>query len=640
MLAPELQWLPEIKDWRERFSRFANDPDATIAEAIVLSGHKLDFVRVNALDKIIQERWNKVPDHFCGQSIRLALLGSSTLKHLVSSIRIAALRRSMWVDVYEGEYGLYLQELSNPSSCLFAFKPDVIVFAFDAAHIAGRIRVTDTAEDVGSHLEKLSAHLSNCWRLARNAFGCALIQQTILPSFPQLIGENEHRLPGSRAAFVGRANALLRELADTTRVDLVCVDIHVVRDGLMAWRDPALWYRSKQEITPSAAPMYGELVARIVAARAGKSFKALVLDLDNILWGGVIGDDGLDGIVLGQGSALGEGFLAVQEFVLQLSKCGVILAVCSKNDEANALEAFEKLPDMLLRREDIACFVANWEDKASNIRDIAAQLNIGVDSLVFLDDNPFERNLVRQELPSVAVPEIPDDPALIPDTLAAAGYFERVSITREDKERTQLYQSNARREQLRLQDSDTGSYLKSLEMRLVWGRFDKANLARIAQLINKTNQFNLTTRRYVEEEVAACIEDPKVLGLHFRLIDCFGDNGLIAVVIGRSEEFHAIRLDSWLMSCRVLGREVEEATLAVVAAEARRMGAVQLIGEYIPTKKNGMVQRHYENLGFDFLPGDTRDSKRYRLNLSEYRAPELKLILENGEANDGRIRDL
>jgi FkbH-like protein len=633
MSAPELLWLPESEDWRERYSHFAKDPSATIAEGIALAGYRLDFVRVNALDKLIQERWNRIPYEFCGQSIRVALLGSSTLKHLIPSIRIAALRRSMWVEVYEGEYGTYLQELLDPSSRLFSFRPNAIVFAFDGPHLTQGVRVTDTAVEVDRRLDEFGAHISRCWELAQTAFGCSILQQTVLPSFAQLIGENEHLLPGSRAAFVGRANARLRELASAHRVDLVSVDTHAVRDGIMAWRDPALWYRSKQEITPAAAPMYGELVARVLGARAGKSYKALVLDLDNTLWGGVIGDDGLDGIILGKGNALGEGYLAVQEFVQQLSKCGIILAVCSKNDEATALEAFDKLPDMLLRRDDIACFRINWRDKVSNIRDIADALQIGVDSIVLLDDNPFERNFVRQQLPTVAVPEVPNDPALIPDLLAAAGYFENASFTKEDRERSELYQRNARREQLRAQNPDIKTFLNSLKMRLISRRFDRVNESRIAQLINKTNQFNLTSRRYTLEEVGACIGNPNVLALHFRLIDCFGDNGLIAVVVGRREEPLAIRIESWLMSCRVLGRGVEDAVLAAVAVEALRMGAQQLIGEYIPTDRNGIVRNHYTSMGFEELQGGTRDSKRYRLELTEYRAPELNMTLEYGDSD-------
>ncbi len=248
----------------------------------------------------------------------------------------------------------------------------------------------------------------------------------------------------------------------------------------------------------------------------------------------------------------------------------MILAVCSKNDEANALEPFEKHPDMVLRRGDIASFVANWSNKADNIRAIAQELNIGLDSLVFVDDNPFERNLVRQELPMVAVPEVSDDPTGYPVALADAGYFEALSITDEDRERTAQYQGNRARDALKAAVTDLPSYLRGLEMRLVWKRFDKIGLQRIVQLINKTNQFNLTTRRYTDEDIVAVMGDPDAFGLQLRLLDRFGDNGIIAIIIGRLQpDVKDLYIDTWLMSCRVLGRQVEPTTLNLIAAGGR-----------------------------------------------------------------------
>ena len=379
-------------------------------------------------------------------------------------------------------------------------------------------------------------------------------------------------------------------------------------------------------MTPARAPTYGDLVGRIIAARQGRSYKCLVLDLDNTLWGGVIGDDGLDGIVLGQGSAMGEGFTAVQEYARELARRGVILAVSSKNDEANAWEPFDKHPEMTLRRSDIASFRANWQDKASNIRAIAVDLNIGLDSVVFLDDNPFERNLVREELPMVAVPEVPDDdPALVPAVLADAGYFESLGITAEDLERTAQYQKNRAREELRASVTDMDGYLRALQMRMVWNRFDSVGQSRVVQLINKTNQFNLTTRRHTDADVAAIMADPRAFGLQIRLLDRFGDNGIIAIVIGRMTEPGTVTIDTWLMSCRVLGRGVERTTLNLVAAQAYALGAGRLVGEYVPTKKNGMVREHYLKLGFTPLATQADGSSTAVLDLSQF-TPEPTFI--------------
>ena len=594
--APQLHWLPEVPDFRARLSALRQAGDW--GEALRLAGARLDFTRTTALDGAIRQAFSGVPAvDTTTRSMRLAVLGSSTLAHLHAGIRVAALRRGLWLDTYENDYGQYLQELLDQGSGLHHFTPDAVLFAFDAHHVTAGLHAGMDAAEADGVLDDAVARIEQCWRQAAEAFRCIVIQQAVLDVFPALMGGNEQRLPGSRSRMVARLNERLRPLADAAGVDILALDDWARHAGDAAWHDPALWHRSKQEVAPPAAPMYGDLVARLLAARQGRSSKCLVLDLDNTIWGGVIGDDGLDGIVLGQGSALGEGFTAVQEYARDLSRRGVILAVSSKNDEANAVEAFDKHPEMVLRRADIASFQANWTDKASNIRAIAQELNIGLDALVFLDDNPFERTLVREELPMVAVPEVPDDPALVPHVLAAAGYFEAVTLTAEDRERTAQYQDNRARETLRSSVTDLDGYLQSLEMRLLWRRFDSVGLQRTVQLINKTNQFNLTTRRVTEEQVLAIMGDEHAFGLQLRLLDRFGDNGVIAIVIGRRQAEDLV-IDTWLMSCRVLGRKVEQATLDLVAGEAQRMGCARLIGEYIPTAKNGMVRDHYAKLGF------------------------------------------
>ncbi len=332
----------------------------------------------------------------------------------------------------------------------------------------------------------------------------------------------------------------------------------------------------------------------------------------------MIGDDGMEGIALGQGSPLGEAYVAFQDYCRELTRRGIILAVCSKNDESNAVEPFEKHPEMVLRRGDIASFVANWSDKAGNIRAIAEELNIGLDSLVFIDDNPFERNLVRQELPMVAVPEVSDDPVGYPVALSDAGYFEGLSVTDEDRERTSQYQGNKARDALKASATDLPAYLRGLEMELIVKPFDRIGLQRIVQLINKSNQFNLTTRRYTDEDVLAVMGDPEAFGLQLRLLDRFGDNGVIAIIIGRLQETKDLLIDTWLMSCRVLGRQVEPTTLNLIAEQAKKLGAKRVVGEYIPTKKNGMVKDHYARLGFTVAATNDTGGSRNLLDLAEF----------------------
>jgi FkbH-like protein len=633
-LGPTLHWLPEAPDWRSRLKTLRAAPPGSAEAwelAVALANTRLDFVATNALDQAVQALFAAGPPPGLGtRPVRLAILASATVTHLHAAIRVAALRRRIWLTTYENDYGQYWQELLDPASALHGFAPNAVLLALDAHHLTSGIDAGLDAAGAEAAVEAVVERLRECWRLAAAACRGPVLQQSVLDVFPALLGGNEQRLPGSRAAAVARLNARLREAADAAGVDLVAVDQRAARDGIGAWHSAPLWHRSKQEIAVPAAPLYGDLVGRLLAARQGLSRKCLVLDLDDTLWGGVIGDDGMDGLALGQGSALGEAFVAVQDYARALSRRGIILAVCSKNDEANALEPFDRHPEMLLKRGDIACFMANWDAKPDNLRRIAEALNIGIDSLVFLDDNPFERDLVRRALPMVAVPELPEEPALYPFVLADAGYFEGVAVTAEDRARSGQYQGNQAREALKASAIDLDSYLRGLEMRLLWRRFDRLGLQRIVQLVNKTNQFNLMTRRYTEDEVAAVMDDSRAIGLQLRLVDRFGDNGIIAILIGRMTSDDDMLIDSWLMSCRVLGRQVEQTTLNLLAAEARRMDARRLVGEYRPTKKNSMVREHYARLGFTTAHTAEDGGSRSILDLGAYVAPPSFIDVQEG----------
>jgi FkbH-like protein len=618
----DLHWLPTHPDWRQRLRSLHTDPATAWDNAVALANVRLNFVLTNALDEAVRRIFPTGPETLSTKKVRLAVLGSSTLAHLLPGIRIAGLRRGIWIDTYENDYGQYLQELSDTDSPLHAFKPTAVLVALDAYHLTAGVTSGMDAASVEAALTEMQDRIKEIWHLASDAFRCPIIQQAALPLHLPLLGNNEHRLPGSRSWFLTRLNTALRTMAEQEGVDILAVDDRAARDGIAKWHDTALWHRSKQEVSPTASPMYGDLVGRWLAAKQGRSFKCLVLDLDNTVWGGVIGDDGLEGIAIGQGSPLGEAYTAFQEYARELSRRGVILAVCSKNDEANALEPFEKHPDMVLKRGDIASFVANWSNKADNIRAIARDLNIGLDSLCFIDDNPFERNLVRQELPMVAVPEVSDDPTGYPVALSDGGYFEGLSVTDEDRERTSQYQGNKARDAMKAAVTDLPSYLRGLEMELIWRRFDKIGQQRIVQLINKSNQFNLTTRRYTDEDIVAVMADPNAFGLQLRLTDRFGDNGIIAIVIGRLQPNKDLYIDTWLMSCRVLGRQVEPTTLNLIAQEAARLGAKRLVGDYIPTKKNGMVKDHYAKLGFTVMASDEAGGNRNILDLMAFTPAE------------------
>jgi len=607
----QLNWLPLREDWDSLLRSVKELPIAEAAPVLrELAGSRMDFAQMGKLDRVLVRlaagsAGGAIPGL---ERVRLAILGSATISHLPPGIRVAGLRRGLQIEVYEAPYGMYWQELMDAGSGLHEFRPEVMLLALDARHVAGA-----EGSSVASALELMRA----CWRQARTAFSCQVLQQTVMPVFPDLMGDNEQRLEQSPAAIVAGINERLRPESEPEGVDLLALDRFSAAEGLDFWYQPDIWHRSKHEVHPRATSVYGDHVARLIAAGRGRSAKCLVLDLDNTLWGGVIGDDGLEGIVLGQGNGTGEAFVDFQRYALGLSERGVILAVCSKNDEKNALEPFEKHPEMVLKRSHISCFVANWTDKAANLRQIAKTLNIGLDALVFADDNPVERALVRRELPMVGVPEMPEDPAGYGPTIAAAGYFEGLKITEEDRARSRLYQANAEREMLKESVTDMGSYLESLRMTMTAQPFDSVGLTRVTQLINKTNQFNLTTQRYTEAEVAALMRNPKAITLQVRLVDRFGDNGIIAILIARAAGAEA-EIETWLMSCRVLGRNVEEACLNVLVERCVAQGVHRLMGVYRPTEKNGMVREMYRNLGFEAAGEEEVGETRWMLDLDGY----------------------
>jgi len=618
MSASDLWWLPKNADWSDEVRSLGTT--AGWGRFVSLANCRMDFLQTERLDKLARKSFgDHPPSGTTSPAVRLAILGSSMVSHLIPAIRVAFMRRGIWAEIYTNPFGQYLQDLMDAGSALHAFKPNVVLFAFDARHALGRANAARDAAAADRAVEDAADQCAHVWDMARQAFACPIIQQTILPLFPALLGNNEHRLPGSPQAMTQRINQRIRRRADEAGVDILALDARATEDGIASWHNPVLWHRAKIEIAPPMSPLYGDLVARIVAAQRGRSYKCLVLDLDNTLWGGVIGDDGIEGIVLGQGSAEGEAFIAFQNYAQRLSERGIILAVCSKNDEKIALTPFASHPDMVLKRSSFAAFVANWTDKAANLRAIAAEINIGLDALVFADDNPFERNLVRRELPAVAVPELPEDAAFYAQCIADGGYFESVRMTAEDFSRAGQYQANAEREFARQATSDLPAYLKSLEMEMRVTPFDVLGQARITQLINKTNQFNLTTRRYTERDVEAAMADKDTVTFQIRLTDKYGDNGMIAVVIAKpSSRPGELMIDTWLMSCRVLGRQVEQATLNLLVDEARRRGYRAVIGEFRPTEKNGLVRDHYAKLGFEEDGTDDAGGSFWRLPIENY----------------------
>ncbi len=611
-----LHWLPPA----DRFADLVRPPpDATATEIVAslraAAGLRLDFLQTRKLDRAMATHATAMEASGLPR-IRLALLGSGTLDQLVPGIRVGALRRGLLADVWVAPYGQWRQQALDPSSELAGYAPDVVLLSLEGGAIVPELPSDTPAREAELAIEGRIDELTAVWRAIQDRLRATVIQQTILPDQPALFGHLDRLVPSSPAALAARLDARMLEAA--ARDGVLPLDLRAAAGelGARGLVDPTLWFHAKQAIGPAAVPWAGDQVARILAALRGLSKKVLVLDLDNTLWGGVVGDDGVDGLVLGQGSGTGEAYAAFQRYAKQLAGRGIVLAVSSKNEPATAEAPFREHPEMVLRREDIAAFEAGWHDKPSALRRIAADLDLGIDSLVFFDDNPAERELVRRTLPMVAVPEVPTAPELYVRCLADSGWFEAVSFTADDAKRAGQYAANAERRRLQAGATDLEGFLRDLDMTVSIAPFRPVDLARVTQLINKTNQFNLTTRRHTEAEVKAMMADPDRLTFAVRVTDRFGDNGLVSVVIGRRDG-DAVELDTWLMSCRVLGRKVEDAVLHAVAEKALAAGAHRLIGRYRPTAKNGLVRDMYPRLGFAAAdaPPETPEEQVWELAL-------------------------
>ncbi len=556
---------------------------------------------------------------------RLGVLANATFDLVIDCIPAAAARHGVAAQIVSAPYDQVVQQALDPSSQINRDRLDAVLVAVD--HRWLKIDRADLAASRSGRVKDAVEQLRTVVQSLRSHGGAAAILQTV-PVPPQaLFGSYDRRVQGSVRAMVDDINRGIVALAEETGSYVLDVAALAERVGTDLWFDPVHWVSYKLPFSAECFPIYADTLGRLLGAIRGKARKCLVLDLDNTLWGGAIGDEGLEGIVLGQGSALGESFLTVQQCALELRQRGVILAVCSKNTDEVARRPFREHPDMLLRESHFSVFQANWIDKPSNLEAIARTLNIGVDALVVLDDNPAERAQIRAALPMVAVPELPRDPSRYAWYLTSAGYFEAVTYSAEDAARADSYSADAHRAEVMAGARDLGDYLKSLEMTIRFAPFDAKGRQRIAQLINKTNQFNLTTRRYTEADVAAMEADNTAFTLQVRLEDRFGDLGMIGVVICRAAGLDLWEIDTWLMSCRVLGRRVEEAMLTQIVEAARRRGIRRLLGSYLPTAKNGMVADHYTKLGFS-PTGETSAARHFDFAVNTCVAGDLPFQVE------------
>lgn len=613
-----LPWLPASDaGWRGAVKALSRSDDPGRA-AQGLANHALDAAQSRTLSREIARAIAAGRDMAPLKPVRLAVLANTTFDFIADALPAAAARHGVALDLHVAPLDTVEAEAMDTGSATYAFHPDVTLVAVDHRWLnLGSAELRGATE---GRIEDALARLGAVARTLAASGGGSVMLTTLAVPPHGLFGSFDRAFPGSVRSLIAGFNAALPALAGEVGGLVLDVGGLAEQVGTARWFDPPSYNLYKLPFAAAAVPLYADWVGRLLGALRGRTRKCLVLDLDNTCWGGVIGDDGLEGIRIGSGSAEGESFAAVQDMALALKARGIILAVSSKNDDENARLPFRRHPDMMLRESDIAVFQANWQDKATNIEAIAEALSIGIDALVFLDDNAAERAQVRAALPAVAVPELPADPAHYPGMLLAAGYFESIGFSEEDSSRADSYAANAQRVAIQSKTRDLGDYLAALDMKIGHAPFDTVGRGRIAQLINKSNQFNLTTRRYTEAEVSAMEADPALFTLQTRLTDKFGNFGMIGVIIARPHApmGNAWLVDTWLMSCRVLGRRVEEAMLAELMEAARRRGIDHIHAQYLPTEKNGMVANHFDKLGFALHEEHANGTRSYYFDVSTY----------------------
>ncbi|MBQ6415355.1 MAG: HAD-IIIC family phosphatase [Butyrivibrio sp.] len=550
---------------------------------------------------------------------KIAVLGGSTTHDIIRMLELFLLNYGIEPEFYESEYGQYWQDAMFPGE-LNDFNPDIIYIHTSNRNITDFPTMDDSAEAVEEKLQKTYQHFETMWKKLSDTYHCPIIQNNFEAPFYRLLGNRDFFDVHGRLSFINRLNEKFAEYArkaSDSAESFFINDINYLSScyGLDQWSDPLAWHMYKYALCIPAIPTLSFNVANIIKSIYGKNKKGLVLDLDNTLWGGVVGDDGVDGIEIGQETNLGQVYAEFQNYVKMQKDIGVLLTVDSKNDEENAIAGLNH-PDGSLKPDDFVAIKANWEPKSENMKAIARELNILPESLVFVDDNPAERAIVEGQIKGAAVPEI-DSPEHYIRIIDHAGFFEATSVSDDDRKRNEMYMANKKRTELEESFTDYSEYLKSLEMEAEIAPFEKMYMPRIAQLTNKSNQFNLTTKRCTQDDIEKTAADDSNITLYGRLKDKFGDNGIVSLVIGNIRSDAELHIDLWLMSCRVLKRDMEFAMMDALVEKARERGIKTIYGYYYPTAKNKMVKEFYDIQGFDLVSEDADGNKTYKLDISK-----------------------
>lgn len=550
-----------------------------------------------------------------GIKTKIAVLGGSTTNDIKLTLELFLLNYGIWPEFYESEYNQFYEDVMFDNPVLREFQPDIVYIHTSNRNIRAYPLLTDSAEDVEQFLEAEYQKYEGMWEKIFMEYQCTIIQNNFEMPYYRLMGNKEASDIHGKINYLTRLNEKIYAYA-RQHDNFFINDINYLSAcyGLERWSDPFYWHMYKYALAVPAIPELSFNVANIIKSIYGKNKKGFVLDLDNTLWGGIVGDDGAENLEIGQETSLGQAYTEFQAYLKEQEQLGIILNVDSKNERENALAGINH-PDGILKEDDFICIKANWNPKDQNLKEIASELNLLPESLVFIDDNPAERAIVSAQVPGVAVPEI-ERVEHYAHVIDRSGFFEMTNFSKDDAKRNEMYKENARRAELKATFTDYREYLLSLKMHGRIQAFEPVYMARIAQLTNKSNQFNLTTKRYTQPEIEETAADKNYITLYGKLEDKFGDNGVVSVVIGRVEK-NACHIELWLMSCRVLKRDMEFAMMDTLVKKCMERGIDIIYGYYYPTAKNAMVKDFYGIQGFEKVSEDADGNATWKLAVDE-----------------------
>ncbi len=545
---------------------------------------------------------------------KIAVLGGSTTHDIIMILELFLLDQGIRPEFYESEYAQYWEDVMFDNPELVDFAPDIIYIHTSNRNIRQFPLISMSEAEVDSLLDADYDHFSRMWGKIENTYKCPIIQNNFEYPFFRLLGNKDATDIHGRISYLNRLNERFAAYAREHK-DFFIQDINYLSAcyGLDKWSDPLYWHMYKYALSMDAVPALAYNLSNIIKSIYGKNKKALALDLDNTLWGGIVGDDGVEGIEIGPETSMGQVYSEFQEYLKMQKDIGVILNVCSKNEEENAIAGLNH-PDGVLKPDDFIEIKANWDPKSINLSNMATELNLLPESFVFVDDNPAEREIVREQL-HVVSPEIGSVEEYI-RIIDHSGFFEVTNLSADDAKRNEMYRENAQRARLMASFDDYGDYLDSLEMKGTIRGFEPIYMERIAQLTNKSNQFNLTTRRYTRAEIEEIAGSADYIDLYGKLTDKFGDNGVVSVVIGHRNG-DVLDMDLWIMSCRVLKRDMEYAMMDELVHNAASGGIVKIRGHYYPTPKNKMVKDFYALMGFDLVSEDEEGNRTWEFEVKD-----------------------